>query len=83
MKDVAYAHLDISICNFEQHSLKQWELIHGELAQLFFNDPLLKIGGGAFEPSKTKVEEGVENLGGGEGGGWQGSRIALWMHGPN
>jgi len=44
VKEVPYAHLDISIRNFKQHSPKQWELIHEEFAQLFLIDPSLKIG---------------------------------------
>ncbi len=42
VKEVAYAHLKISVRKFQLHTPKQWELIHAELAQLFYIDPPLK-----------------------------------------
>jgi hypothetical protein len=41
---MAYSHLNVFICNFKQHTPKQWEVIHVKLAKLFIIDPPLKPG---------------------------------------
>jgi hypothetical protein len=42
VKEVAYIHLNVSICNFRLHIKAQWDAIHGDLAKIYIIDPPLR-----------------------------------------
>jgi len=42
VQEVTYSHLNVTIHNFKHHTMKQWEVIHANLAKLFIIDPPLK-----------------------------------------
>jgi len=42
IKDVSYAHLDLTIRQFRLHTQKQWDAMHNDLAKQFWYNPPLK-----------------------------------------